>query len=81
MEAKDGSMGFDFAGTYTKIVKASVAPYNAGNLTVLTLLHDHHAGKCANFRCREKLPSMGLPVEARTRSGFCARIQEHCSFL
>lgn len=30
MEAKDGSMGFDFAGTYTKIVPQSAIDYDFG---------------------------------------------------
>jgi uncharacterized glyoxalase superfamily protein PhnB/uncharacterized protein YndB with AHSA1/START domain len=31
MEAKDGSMGFDFAGTYTKIVKNNLIAYTFGD--------------------------------------------------
>jgi len=31
MEAKDGSMGFDFAGTYTKIVPNKLIEYAFGN--------------------------------------------------
>ena len=31
MEAKDGSMGFDFAGTYTKIVKHQRIEYSFGD--------------------------------------------------
>ncbi len=31
MEAKDGSMGFDFAGTYTKIVKHRLIEYSFGD--------------------------------------------------
>jgi uncharacterized protein YndB with AHSA1/START domain len=31
MEAKDGSMGFDFAGTYTKIVKHELIEYAFGD--------------------------------------------------
>jgi uncharacterized protein YndB with AHSA1/START domain len=30
MEAKDGSMGFDFAGTYTKIVENQLIAYSFG---------------------------------------------------
>jgi uncharacterized protein YndB with AHSA1/START domain len=30
MEAKDGSMGFDFAGTYTKIVENKLIEYSFG---------------------------------------------------
>lgn len=31
MEAKDGSMGFDFAGTYTKIVPHALIEYSFGD--------------------------------------------------
>ena len=31
MEAKDGSMGFDFAGTYTNIVKYKLIEYSFGD--------------------------------------------------
>jgi uncharacterized protein YndB with AHSA1/START domain len=31
MEAKDGSMGFDFAGTYTKIVAPQLIEYSFGD--------------------------------------------------
>jgi len=33
MEAKDGSMGFDFAGTYTKIVEHKRIDYSFGDRT------------------------------------------------
>lgn len=33
MEAKDGSMGFDFAGTYTKIVPHKLIAYGFGDRT------------------------------------------------
>ena len=33
MEAKDGSMGFDFAGTYTKIVPNKLIEYSFGDRT------------------------------------------------
>jgi uncharacterized protein YndB with AHSA1/START domain len=31
MEAKDGSMGFDFAGTYTKIIEPELIEYSFGD--------------------------------------------------
>ena len=31
MEAKDGSMGFDFAGTYTKIIEHQLIEYSFGD--------------------------------------------------
>lgn len=33
MEAKDGSMGFDFSGTYTKIVEENLIEYSFGDRT------------------------------------------------
>jgi uncharacterized protein YndB with AHSA1/START domain len=33
MEAKDGSMGFDFAGTYTKIIERKLIEYSFGDRT------------------------------------------------
>ena len=33
MEAKDGSMGFDFAGTYTRIVEHHLIAYSFGDRT------------------------------------------------
>jgi uncharacterized protein YndB with AHSA1/START domain len=33
MEAKDGSFGFDFAGTYTNIVKHKLLEYSFGERT------------------------------------------------
>ena len=35
MEAKDGSFGFDFAGTYTKIVPRSLIEYSFGDRTAV----------------------------------------------
>ncbi len=35
MEAKDGSMGFDFAGTYTKLVPEKLIEYSAGDRQVV----------------------------------------------
>jgi uncharacterized protein YndB with AHSA1/START domain len=35
MEAKDGSMGFDFAGTYTRIIENKVIEYSFGGRTGL----------------------------------------------
>ena len=33
MEAKDGSMGFDFAGTYTKVIETEIIEYSFGDRT------------------------------------------------
>ena len=40
MEAKDGSMGFDFAGTYTKIVPQALIEYSFGDRTAQVAFTD-----------------------------------------
>lgn len=41
MEAKDGSFGFDFAGTYTKIVPQSLIEYSFGDRTASVRFEAH----------------------------------------
>ena len=40
MEAKDGSMGFDFAGTYTRIVEPELIEYEFGDRKARVEFHD-----------------------------------------
>lgn len=44
MEAKDGSMGFDFAGTYTKIVENQLIEYAFGDRTAQVVFAETPAG-------------------------------------
>lgn len=44
MEAKDGSMGFDFAGTYTNIVKHKLIEYAFGDRMAQTEFTDSPTG-------------------------------------
>jgi len=44
MEAKDGSMGFDFAGTYTKIVAPRLIEYRFGDRTASVEFIDAEGG-------------------------------------
>jgi uncharacterized protein YndB with AHSA1/START domain len=44
MEAKDGSMGFDFAGTYTKIVRHELIEYSFGDRAALVEFADSPNG-------------------------------------
>ena len=44
MEAKDGSMGFDFAGTYTKIIKHRLIEYSFGGRTAQVVFTPEPAG-------------------------------------
>jgi uncharacterized protein YndB with AHSA1/START domain len=51
MEAKDGSMGFDFAGTYTKIVPHKLIEYSFGDRTAQVEFADTPKGVlvCVTF--------------------------------
>jgi len=44
MEAKDRSMGFDFAGTYTKVVKHKLIEYSFGDRTAQVEFSDDSNG-------------------------------------
>ncbi len=44
MEAKDGSMGFDFAGTYTNIVKHKLIEYSFGDRAAQVEFADNPEG-------------------------------------
>ena len=44
MEAKDGSFGFDFAGTYTKIVPQKLIAYSFGDRTAQVEFNDTPKG-------------------------------------
>jgi uncharacterized protein YndB with AHSA1/START domain len=44
MEAKDGSMGFDFAGTYTKIVEHKLIEYSFGDRSAQVEFTDNPEG-------------------------------------
>ncbi|MBD3418561.1 MAG: hypothetical protein GF398_00440 [Chitinivibrionales bacterium] len=44
MEAKDGSMGFDFAGTYTKIIEYELIEYTFGGRKAKVKFSDNPGG-------------------------------------
>jgi len=44
MESKDGSMGFDFAGTYTRIVEHELIEYSFGDRTAQVEFADNPNG-------------------------------------
>ena len=44
MEAKDGSMGFDFAGTYTKIIEHKLIEYSFGDRSAQVVFASHPTG-------------------------------------
>ena len=44
MEAKDGSVGFDFAGTYTRVVEPKLIEYSFGDRTAQVEFADSPSG-------------------------------------
>ena len=44
MEAKDGSMGFDFAGTYTRIIAHKLIEYSFGDRSAQVVFAPHRTG-------------------------------------
>jgi len=44
MEAKDASTGFDFAGTYTKIIEHKLIEYSFGDRSAQVVFTPHPAG-------------------------------------
>lgn len=44
MEAKDGSFGFDFAGTYTQIIPQQLIEYSFGDRTAQVIFSPHAEG-------------------------------------
>ena len=68
MEAKDGSMGFDFAGTYTKIVPQNLIEYAFGDRAAQVAFTDGPHG--VNVRVTFDLAT-SHPIEQQ-RSGWQA---------
>lgn len=48
MEAKDGSFGFDFAGTYTKIIPNELLEYSFGERTACVTFKPTNEGVCVS---------------------------------
>jgi uncharacterized protein YndB with AHSA1/START domain len=44
MEAKDGSVGFDFGGTYTKVIEHKQIDYTMGDGRKVSVTFDSHGG-------------------------------------
>lgn len=70
MEAKDGSMGFDFAGTYTKIVEHRLIEYafgDQGRSSLRARTEGRRRSRC--LRCRNDAPGRAaagrLAVDSR----------------
>lgn len=68
MEAKDGSMGFDFAGTYTKIVKHKLIEYSFGDRTAQVEFDETAQG----VRVRVRFDSEGTHSIEQQRAGWQA---------
>jgi uncharacterized protein YndB with AHSA1/START domain len=69
MEAKDGSMGFDFAGTYTKIVEHKLIAYAFGDRTAQVTFA---AGPDGRVRVRVTFDAESTHSIEQQRSGWQA---------
>jgi hypothetical protein len=56
MEAKDSSMGFDFAGTYTRLIEHKLIECSFGDRTAKVTFDDGPSGVTVGvtFNCEEK---------------------------
>jgi uncharacterized protein YndB with AHSA1/START domain len=68
MEAKDGSMGFDFAGTYTKVEKHKLIEYSFGERKAQV----EFAGAPKGVRVRVTFDSESTHSEEQQRTGWQA---------
>lgn len=68
MEAKDGSMGFDFAGTYTKVVKHRLIEYSFGDRAAQVEFAESPKG----IRVRVSFDSESTHSVAQQRDGWQA---------
>jgi uncharacterized protein YndB with AHSA1/START domain len=68
MEAKDGSFGFDFAGTYTAITPEKLIEYAFGDRTAKVEFHDSENGVTVRVRFE---PEKEHPIEMQ-RGGWQA---------
>ena len=68
MEAKDGSMGFDFAGTYTKVEKHKLIEYSFGDRKAQV----EFAGAPKGVRVRVTFDGESTHSEEQQRAGWQA---------
>ncbi len=67
MEAKDGSMGFDFGGTYTKVVEHKQIDYTMGDGRKVSILFEQKDG---HTRLRESFDAETENPEDMQRGGW-----------
>src|SRR3569623_718439 len=70
MEAKDGSMGFDFAGTYTNVVRHKLIEYSFGDRTAQVEFADDPKG----VRVRETFERENTHSVEQQRDGWQAKL-------
>ncbi|GJD33786.1 SRPBCC family protein [Methylobacterium aerolatum] len=77
MEAKDGSMGFDFAGTYTKVIENERIDYDIGgrSATVMFMPQAEHTRIRVSFD-----PETSFPIEQQ-RNGWQAILDNFAKYL
>lgn len=77
MEAKDGSMGFDFAGTYTKVIEPERLDYDLGGrqVSVSFTPQGQHTHLRVSFA-----PETSFPVDQQ-RSGWQAILDNFARYV
>jgi len=76
MEAKDGSMGFDFAGTYTKVVEHRLIESTFGDrLLRVEFIPIGNGVRAGDVRCGKHVPHRAA---ARRLAGHFEQLQEAC---
>mgnify|MGYP000925219839 CR=1 FL=1 len=76
MEAKDGSFGFDFAGTYTKVEPNSLIEYSFGDRIAKIEFHDSSEG----VTVRVSFDGEEIHSEEQQRAGWQAILDRFKSY-
>jgi uncharacterized protein YndB with AHSA1/START domain len=71
MEAKDGSAGFDFAGTYTKVVPESLLEYDFGDRSARVSFSEEEGG----VRVIVAFEAEAIHSEEQQREGWLAILE------
>jgi uncharacterized protein YndB with AHSA1/START domain len=75
MEAKDGSMGFDFAGTYTCVIPHQLIESSLGGRTILVEFLPGQGGHSGHVTVRETFDSEPTHSEEQPRHRTCRQNQ------
>lgn len=78
MEAKDGSMGFDFAGTYTKVIDKKLIEYALGDDRMVTVKFSPTEG---GVKVEETFDSEPTHSEEQQRQGWQSILDNFAKYV